>query len=68
MDLSRPDLVWRKSTHSDEDGCVEVALGKLLYVRDSKFPDGERLAFESRSWKTFAERLAVHERDPEPGP
>ncbi|WP_067800155.1 DUF397 domain-containing protein [Actinomadura formosensis] len=39
---------WRKSSHSDSEGdnCVEVAgLALAVAVRDSKDPDGSKLAF-----------------------
>ncbi|WP_338740512.1 DUF397 domain-containing protein [Actinomadura luteofluorescens] len=40
---------WRKSSYSgggNDDACVELAeLEGRVWVRDSKDPDGERLAF-----------------------
>ncbi|GAA1775457.1 DUF397 domain-containing protein [Actinomadura chokoriensis] len=42
-------ITWRKSSHSgggNDDACVELAeLGDRVWVRDSKDPDGARLAF-----------------------
>lgn len=53
-------LKWRKSTRSNANNndCVEVAqLPKLVAVRDSKNPDGSRLAFTRTSWRSFSERV-----------
>jgi hypothetical protein len=42
-------IQWRKSSHSSGQGgteCVEVAgVGRAALIRDSKDPDGPRLAF-----------------------
>jgi hypothetical protein len=49
---------WRKSTRSSNQGnCVEVAdnLPGVVYVRDSKDPDGAVLTFEPDSWRAFIE-------------
>ncbi|GGQ21172.1 DUF397 domain-containing protein [Streptomyces griseomycini] len=49
-------LEWIKSSYSSDDGpsCVEVAStpGKIL-VRDSKNPDGPRLALAPTTWAAF---------------
>jgi hypothetical protein len=57
-----PDLTgaaWRKSTRSGSTGgnCVEVAdnLPGVVYVRDSKDPDGPVLTFEPDAWRAFIE-------------
>ena len=48
---------WRKSSYSGGNGgaCVEVAvLGDGgMAVRDSKDPDGARLAFTADEWAAF---------------
>ncbi|MFJ3221225.1 DUF397 domain-containing protein [Kitasatospora sp. NPDC086801] len=47
---------WRKSKYSGNQGnCIEVADGfrHLVPVRDSKAPDGPRLAFSSDAWAAF---------------
>jgi hypothetical protein len=54
LDLSR--AAWRKSTYSNNGGsCVEVGTGTtgVIAVRDSKNPDGPKLAFTSEQWALF---------------
>lgn len=57
MDLTQSDLTWRKSTYSgaNSSDCVEVAVlpngGRA--VRDSKDPNGPRLAFTASEWRAF---------------
>ena len=52
--------MWRKSSYSGSGGgeCIEVAdaPGAVL-VRDSKNPDGPRLAFGRQAWETFAAKV-----------
>jgi hypothetical protein len=52
---------WRKSTRSGSNGgnCVEVAdnLPGVVYVRDSKDPDGPVLTFEPDVWRAFIEDI-----------
>jgi hypothetical protein len=55
MDVN--SAAWRKSSYSGGNGgaCVEVAVlpdGDLA-VRDSKDPDGARLAFTADQWAAF---------------
>ncbi|MGW3242908.1 DUF397 domain-containing protein [Streptomyces sp. NPDC001070] len=50
------ELVWFKSTHSNDDGgeCVEVAIGPgAVLVRDSKDRAGARLTFTPGAWADF---------------
>jgi hypothetical protein len=51
---------WRKSTYSGgaSGNCTEVAAvtGAVL-IRDSKNPDGPRLAFAPRAWEAFAAKV-----------
>ncbi|MEV5706049.1 DUF397 domain-containing protein [Actinoallomurus sp. NPDC052274] len=58
-DRNRPQVVFRKSTHSDAgEGCVEAAmLDTLRLVRDSKDPSGPTLAFTSSAWAAFIEDI-----------
>jgi hypothetical protein len=49
--------VWRKSSYSGNSGgnCTEVAATpSAVLVRDSKDPDGARLAFSAVTWRAFA--------------
>ena len=53
--------VWRKASYSGGNGggCVEVtSTGKpLLAVRDSKDPNGPKLAFAPSVWESFIQRV-----------
>jgi Domain of unknown function (DUF397) len=61
--MSRTDLahaVWRKSSYSEPNNCVEVAFlpsGEVA-VRDSKDPDGGTLVFTTVEWEAFARGMA----------
>jgi hypothetical protein len=53
-------IAWRKSSYSGNSGgnCVEVgAVAPLIAVRDSKDPDGARLAFGREAWQAFAAKV-----------
>ncbi|MFJ1708628.1 DUF397 domain-containing protein [Kitasatospora sp. NPDC088346] len=52
--------VWRRSSHSDGTGgnCVEVDDATPGLVRDSKDPDGPRLAFPPAAWQAFVTAAA----------
>ena len=53
-------IAWRKSSYSGNNGgdCVEVAnTARLIAVRDSKDPDGTRLAFGREAWQVFAAKV-----------
>ncbi len=55
-----PGARWRTSRYSNGQGeCVEVArnLPGIVAVRDSKDPDGPRLAFGRAQWRAFAARV-----------
>jgi hypothetical protein len=57
--------VWRKSSYSGANGgnCVEVArnLPGVVAVRDSKDPDGPKLAFTPGQWRAFAAAIKAGE-------
>lgn len=58
---------WRKSSYSGSNGgaCVEVATlpGGGLAVRDSKDPDGPKLAFAADDWAAFTAGMKAGEFD-----
>jgi hypothetical protein len=46
--------IWRKSTHSSDGSCVEVAfVDNHIAVRDSKDQHGPVLLFNPVEWKAF---------------
>jgi hypothetical protein len=49
------EVVWRKSSYSTSgQECVEVAHGeRSVGLRDSKNPEGDRLAVTPRAWRSF---------------
>jgi Domain of unknown function (DUF397) len=52
MDLS--SAVWRRSTFSQGNACVEVAfIEGCVVVRDSKDQHGPMLLFSAREWEAF---------------
>jgi hypothetical protein len=61
-------MTWRKSTYSGSNGggCIEVARtpDAGVAVRDSKDPDGPRLAFTAAGWRAFIGLI----KDGRPGP
>jgi len=53
-------VTWRKASYSNSSGgaCVEVGVGsQFVAVRDSKDPDGPRLAFSAGAWDTFLRQV-----------
>ena len=58
---------WRKSSYSGTNGgnCVEVAglPAAGVAVRDSKDPDGPRLAFAPEHWRTFTDQVKARQFD-----
>jgi hypothetical protein len=58
--MDRLNTPWRKSSYSAANGgdCIEIANAPgTVLVRDSKHPDGPRLAFRPRAWEAFAATL-----------
>lgn len=57
-------IVWRKSTASNSNGCVEVALvcGSVL-IRDSQDKDGAMLSASPVAWAAFLTRARDSEFD-----
>jgi hypothetical protein len=56
---------WRKSSYSGSNGaeCVEVGMTTgTVVVRDTKDPDGPRLAFAPGAWEKFAVRVKADVR------
>lgn len=47
------EVAWRKSSHSANGNCVEVAAPGQVLVRDSKNPEGPVLSFTPDEWRTF---------------
>lgn len=53
---ANPNSMWIRSSYSTDEGpdCVEVATAPAqILVRDSKNPDGPRLALAPTTWATF---------------
>lgn len=48
---------WVKASASGTGNCVEVAVGDVVRVRDSKDPDGPVLTFTHSEWEAFLERV-----------
>jgi hypothetical protein len=57
------DAQWRKSSRSSggESNCVEVALGPVVGVRDTKDRAAGHLALTPRSWSAFLSKVASRE-------
>ncbi|ADL47622.1 DUF397 domain-containing protein [Micromonospora aurantiaca (nom. illeg.)] len=52
---------WRKSSHSDEGNCIEVAdTHEPILVRDSKNSAGPVLRFAPEQWHTFTQAVRDH--------
>lgn len=50
--------VWRKSSRSLKEDCVEVAVApQMTAVRDSKDPGGARLRVPAERWSSFLANL-----------
>jgi Domain of unknown function (DUF397) len=55
--VSEPEhgsLAWRKSTASDSDGCVEIAVSnESVHVRNARDRGGPTLKFLHNEWAAF---------------
>jgi hypothetical protein len=50
--------VWRKSSYSgDQTNCVEIALGSVVGVRDTKDRAGGVLTVPAGSWSVFLRQV-----------
>jgi hypothetical protein len=50
---------WRKSSYSGpNDNCVEVALGSVVGVRDTKVRQAGQLTVSTPAWRSVLDRLA----------
>lgn len=60
-----PRRAWRRSSHSTSgEHCVEVAaLSASIGVRDSKDPEGPRLAFTPATWRRFTQQVKADGHD-----
>jgi Domain of unknown function (DUF397) len=57
-----PSAAWKKSSKSDKENCVEVAMGTTgepVLVRDSKASSESKsiLAFTSATWSSFIQAV-----------
>ena len=54
MTVDPATATWPKSSHSGNNGCVEVAYDDdQIAVRDSKDPSGPMLLFTPHEWRAF---------------
>ncbi|TRO60305.1 DUF397 domain-containing protein [Streptomyces sp. IB201691-2A2] len=53
----KPESAWRKSSHSEQDACVEVVIDQRSMVRDSKDPALGLLTFSDSAWIQFIESV-----------
>jgi hypothetical protein len=59
-------IAWRKSSYSDHQGgnCVELrGLRFMIEVRDSKNPNGAKLALTTADWHAFTRRIKDSQHD-----
>jgi hypothetical protein len=53
------ESVWRKSSHSGDNGgeCVEVATAGAVLVRDTTDRNGTVITFTGDAWRAFTEKI-----------
>jgi Domain of unknown function (DUF397) len=62
LDMSGAD--WRKSSHSAEGNCVEIAfLGDSVAIRNSNDRQGSMLVFTRADWRSFLRSVRDGEFD-----
>jgi len=68
VNMNRSPVMWRKSSHSADGDCVEVAPldGGGMAVRDSKDPEGPALVFTAAEWRAFVAGVRDGEFDLHP--
>lgn len=55
--MEGPCIAWRKSTASNSNGCVQMAVAEgAVLVRDSGNPDGVVLRLPPAAWSAFLAR------------
>jgi hypothetical protein len=62
MDLSLGD--FRKSSRCESAGCVEVAIGDSIIVRNSEDPQ-RTVHFTKAEWRAFVAGVRIGEFEPE---
>jgi hypothetical protein len=53
--VAESDGGWFKSSFSNAGGCLEVNMGPMIRVRDSKDRGGPVLSFTPREWDAFVQ-------------
>ncbi|MGO8957321.1 MAG: DUF397 domain-containing protein [Streptosporangiaceae bacterium] len=52
------ELSWRVARHCEAGSCVRIAQqDDMVFVGDTKNPDGPVLAYSLAEWQTFAEGI-----------
>ena len=49
---------WRTSSYTDETNCVEVALGPVSRVRDTKDREGGTLVVAATAWRALLAEIS----------
>lgn len=64
MTPETPPVMWRKSTRSGANGCVEVQItSERVAIRDSKNQRGPVLRFTPLEWEAFVDGVRDGEFD-----
>jgi predicted secreted Zn-dependent protease len=63
-DVRAGDLMWRKSSHSEDTNCLEVAATSTgVLVRHSNDTAGQILSFSYDEWQAFVAGVRNNEFD-----